>query len=306
MTDETLSYAFVESATVIDRRVPQGHKKFVDKGWHGYLDLRLLAQQPICVAVGVTVLGRDVGSDRPLVRPMMQKPDGTLFIPGSSLKGCIRSIYEAITASTVGTEIDKVTFEPCRGKKEREERPRCPASRVFGALGYQGMIEFTDAICNTPATIGDIPIMHSPNPGHDRKFYRTTAQRLDPPEMSHVPIQQAPRGSIFTTRLRFKNLLSEELGTLLIALGQDPNYPMALKLGAGKAHGMGQLTVEVGQAQVYRTEDLQRDRYSSYQILSIEPVAWQIHIQAAHEVLIQQPQLTTLANILQRPMAQER
>jgi CRISPR/Cas system CSM-associated protein Csm3 (group 7 of RAMP superfamily) len=301
MTDETRSYDFVESANRIDKRDPQGHKEFANSGLHGHLELQLLAQQPIHVAVGVTVLGQDVGSDRPLVRPMMQKPNGSLFIPGSSLKGCIRSIYEAITASTVGARSINATSTPCTG-----ERNLCPASRVFGALGYQGMIEFTDAVCHTPASIGDIPIMHSPNPGHDRKFYRTTAQRLDPPEMSHVPIQQAPRGSIFTTRLRFKNLLSEELGTLLIALGQDPNYPMALKLGAGKAHGMGQLTVEVGQAQVYRTEDLQRDRYSSYQIPSIEPVSWQIHIQAAHEVLIQQPQLTTLANILQRPMAQER
>jgi CRISPR/Cas system CSM-associated protein Csm3 (group 7 of RAMP superfamily) len=302
MTDEILSYAFVESAKALDRRDPQGHKKFVDNGWHGYLDLQLLAHQPIHVAVGVTVLGRDVSIDRPLVRPMMQKSDGTLFIPGSSLKGCVRSIYEAITASAVGTEIINLTSK----HSKKVEPMLSPASRVFGALGYQGMIEFTDAICDTSPIIGDIPIMHSPNARPDRKFYRTTAQRTDLREMSQVPIQQAPKGSSFTTRLRFKNLLSEEVGTLLIALGQDSNFAMALKIGAGKAHGMGLATVNVVQAQIYQTEDLQRDRYSSYHPPAIEPIALQTHIQAAHKGLIQQPQLATLANILQHPMAQEK
>lgn len=305
MTDEIDSYATVSLSTnVPDKKRPKGHLKFEQDCLHGYLALQLTAQQPIHVAVGVTVMGSDVGSDRPLIRPMMQRPDGTLFIPGSSLKGCVRSIYEAITNSTVGTKTTNAPpeYQPCTGKQDL-----CPASRVFGALGYQGLIEFTDAISPTPATIGAMPVQHSPKAGTQRKFYHTTVQRTDPQEISEVPIQQAPRGAIFNTRLRFKNLLPEELGTLLIALGQDKNHAIALKLGAGKAHSLGMLTVQIVEAQIYKTADLQRDRYSSYQpALSTTQLSWEEYIHAAHNHLIQESQLRTLAAILQRPIAQER
>lgn len=249
MTDASLSCAFVSfPANAPSKSKPKGHQKFVENCLHGCLELQLTAQQPIHVAVGVTVMGSDVGSDRPLIHPMMQRPDGTLFIPGSTLKGCIRSIYETITNSTLGTQTTNAPqeYQPSAGSQSL-----CPASRVFGALGYQGLIEFTDAICQTPATIGNIPVMHSPKPGNKRKFYRTTTQplneqRTDSPEISEVPIQQAPRGAIFTTRLQFKNLSPAELGALLIVLGQDDqHHAIALKLGAGKAHGMGMLTVQI-------------------------------------------------------------
>ncbi|NJO43574.1 MAG: CRISPR-associated protein [Cyanobacteria bacterium RU_5_0] len=302
MTDEIRSYAFVSLPTnAPDQRKPQGHQKFVENCLHGYLELQLTAQQPIHVSVGITAMGSDVGSDRPLIRPMMQRPDGTIFIPGSSLKGCVRSIYEAITNSTVGTQTTNAPYEPCKGKQEL-----CPASRVFGALGYQGLIEFTDAISTTPATIGEIPVQHSPKPGTGRKFYRTTVQRTDPQEISQVPIQEAPRGAVFHTRLRFKNLLVEELGTLLIALGQEETHAIALKLGAGKAHGKGMLTVQILQAQIQKTEDL-RDRYSSYHPAPLSTLlSWDEYIEAAHERLIQSSQLQALTAILQRPIAQER
>jgi CRISPR/Cas system CSM-associated protein Csm3 (group 7 of RAMP superfamily) len=302
MTDEIRSYGYVPLSNNPSKGEPKGHKKFVDNCLHGYLELQLTAQQPIHVAVGVTVMGSDVGSDRPLVRPMMQRPDGTLFIPGSSLKGCVRSIYEAITNSTVGTPTTNAPYKPCEGKQAL-----CPASRVFGALGYQGLIEFTDAISTDSATLGEMPVQHSPKAGTERKFYRTNVQRTEPQEISQVPIQQAPRGATFRTRLRFKNLLPEELGALLIALGQDETYPIALKLGAGKAHGMGMLTVQIVDAQVHGTENLRRDRYSSYQPTQPDTASsWDEHIQQAHQKLIQKPQLKDLTAILQRPIARER
>lgn len=305
MTDESLSYAFVPfPANSPSKSKPKGHHKFVENCLHGCLELQLTAQQPIHVAVGVTVMGSDVGSDRLLIRPMMQRPDGTLFIPGSTLKGCIRSIYETITNSTLGTQTTNAPqeYQPSTGNQSL-----CPASRVFGALGYQGLIEFTDAICQTPATVGHIPVMHSPKAGNQRKFYRTTTQHNDPPEISEVPIQQAPRGAIFTTRLQFKNLSPAELGALLIVLGQDQHHAIALKLGAGKAHGMGMLTVQIVQAQIRSTEDLQRDRYLSYPSPQPETSSdWAVYIQAAHAQLIQAPQLQALTTILERPIAGEK
>jgi hypothetical protein len=43
--------------------------------------------------------------------------------------------------------------------------------------------------------------------------------------------------------VHYKNLKSEELGVLLIALGQDPNAQIALKLSGGRPIGMGTMTV---------------------------------------------------------------
>ncbi|KYC43952.1 CRISPR-associated protein [Scytonema hofmannii PCC 7110] len=303
---------------------PVGHHKYVSAHLHGKLFLTLKVQTTLHVSTGVVVMGSDIGNNRiPLIKTMVQDVDQKLSIQGSSLKGCVRAVYEAITNSTLAVITskyhDRIPSErlPCKNKEQL-----CPASQVFGALDWQGLLEFSDAKCESMGfTTGFMPSLYRPRPDErqayftqgrvaGRKFYYHTKRAIDKGQNAGIPVQQAGREYIFTTKLHFKNLKPEELGTLLIVLGQDPKYPIALKVGGGKPIGMGTMTVTV--SEIEQAENL-RARYTSYTLpessyLTGEALQrfMQKQIQAAHSSrLVQAEQLQQTAAILSYPSDRE-
>jgi len=305
---------------------PAGHHQYLGDRLHGTLFLTLKVQTTLHVSTGVVVMGSDIGSRVPLIKTMVQNIDQKLSIQGSSLKGCIRSAYEAITNSTLAVITsrykDKIPQErlPCKNKQEL-----CPASQVFGALDWQGLIEFSDAKCeNTGFATGFMPSLYRPRPDQrrayfdargnvaGRKFYYHTIQAIDKGQNQGITVQQAAKEYTFKTQIQFKNLTAAELGTLLIVLGQDPKYPIALKVGGGKPIGMGTMTVEVTAARVLQNKGDLRDRYSSYNPPESDSMTgtklqqfMQKNIQAAHSSLVQATQLQQLAEVLKYPTDRE-
>lgn len=305
---------------------PAGHHQYLGDRLHGTLFLTLKVQTTLHVSTGVVVMGSDIGSRVPLIKTMVQNIDQKLSIQGSSLKGCIRSAYEAITNSTLAVITsryrDKIPPErlPCKNKQEL-----CPASQVFGALDWQGLIEFSDAKCeNTGFATGFMPSLYRPRPDQrrayfdargnvaGRKFYYHTIRAIDKGQNQGITVQQAAKEYTFKTQIQFKNLTAAELGTLLIVLGQDPKYPIALKVGGGKPIGMGTMTVEVTAAKVLQNKGDLRDRYSSYNPPESDSMTgtklqqfMQKNIQAAHSSLVQATQLQQLAEVLKYPTDRE-
>lgn len=297
---------------------PYGHHKYDQNRLHGTLYLTLKVQTPLHVSTGAVVLGSDIGTKISLIKTMVQGVDNKLSIQGSSLKGCIRSVYEAITNSTLPVITsrykDKIPPErlPCKNKEKL-----CPASRVFGALDWQGLIEFNDANCEiVNFSTGFMPSLYRPRPDQSkayfingkvagRKFYFNTSKAIDKGQKEGISVQQAGREYTFKTEIQFKNLLPEELGTLLIVLGQDKKYPIALKVGGGKPIGMGTMTVNVDK--INQPQNL-KQRYSTYEISEDDELTGvklvqfiQKYIQIAHSRLIQKQQLEELAAILRYP-----
>ena len=305
---------------------PAGHHQYLGDRLHGTLFLTLKVQTTLHVSTGVVVMGSDIGSRVPLIKTMVQNIEQKLSIQGSSLKGCIRSAYEAITNSTLAVITsryrDKIPQErlPCKNKQEL-----CPASQVFGALDWQGLIEFSDAKCqNTGFATGFMPSLYRPRPDQrrayfdargnvaGRKFYYHTIRAIDKGQNQGITVQQAAKEYTFKTQIQFKNLTAAELGTLLIVLGQDPKYPIALKVGGGKPIGMGTMTVEVTAAKVLQNKGDLRDRYSSYNPPESDSMTgtklqqfMQTNIQAAHSSLVQATQLQQLAEVLKYPTDRE-
>jgi len=306
---------------------PAGHDKYHPDHLHGTLFLTLTVKTAVHVSTGIVVMGSDIGNSRiPLIKTMVQDNDQKLSIQGSSLKGCIRSVYEAITNSTLAVITSRYRSQipaerlPCRKKEEL-----CPASRVFGALDWQGLVEFSDAKCqSTGFAMGFMPSLYRPRPDQrqayftqgkaaGRKFYYHTVRAIDKGQNQGVPVQEAAKEYTFTTELHFKNLKRAELGTLLVVLGQDPEYPIALKVGGGKPIGMGTMTVTVNA--INRTEGKQslRDRYSTYTLPEAEHLAgealqqfMQKHIKVAHNTeLIEKTQLDALLEVLRYPTDRE-
>jgi CRISPR/Cas system CSM-associated protein Csm3 (group 7 of RAMP superfamily) len=303
---------------------PAGHDKYLPDRLHGTLFLTLTVQTALHVSTGVVVMGSDIGNNRiPLIKTMVQNPDQKLAIQGSSLKGCVRSVYEAITNSILAVVTSRYRGQipperlPCRKKEEL-----CPTSRVFGALDWQGLVEFGDAICqSTGFSPGFMPSLYRPRPDRQayfergkvagRKFYYHTIRAIDRGQNQGVPVQTAAKEYTFTTELHFKNLQDAELGTLLIVLGQDPQYPIALKVGGGKPIGMGTMTVQVTAIDCIHGKQNLRDRYVSYHPHSTQLTGdalqqlMQRHIQTAHDRLIEKPQLDELLKVLRYPTDRE-
>jgi len=296
---------------------PFGHHKYDQNRLHGTIYLTLKVQTSLHISTGAVVLGSDIGSKISLLKTMIQGVDAKLSIQGSSLKGCIRSVYEAITNSTLGAITskykEKIPTErlPCKNKEKL-----CPASRVFGALDWQGLLDFNDANCERIGfSTGFMPSLYAPRPNCDayyqrgklagRKFYYNMSKAIEKGQRDGISVQQAGKEYTFKTQVTFKNLLPEELGTLLIILGQDKKYPMALKVGGGKPIGMGTMTVNVDK--INQPQNL-KQRYSSYQVSEDDDLTGdklqqfiQKQIQVAHLQLIQKEQLEQLAAILRYP-----
>ena len=298
-----------------------GHDRLYLDRYHGCLTLELTALTPVSISAGITALGSDVGVSMPLVRVMGQDANGNPILQGTSLKGCVRAVYEAITNSSVGVEGAKVpgSHRPNkvegRGADERRASKLSPAELVFGALGVQGLISIADAVGDRPLEVGYLPAMFEPKLGNGRKFYRhynsgestsslpssQSAEPAKPPSS----IQQAPKDTRFLTTLRFSNLALAQLGALLIALGLDSDYSFALKLGAGKGKGLGSVKVRLVSHSIAEGEALRQARYLDYQPTGSRLPQKMIAqaIQAAHANLIYPQQLRQLRDILQLPGA---
>jgi len=203
------------------------------------------------------------------------------IIPGSSLKGVIRSIAEAVTESCIGLsgtlfsrrgqiepdyrgKVDKA-FEPCKSAKKL-----CPACRLFGMVSNQshflGKVTFgegrtaPDQFKESPQIVLK-PLM-PPHPDHDafylrngriagRKFYfhqSTVKSTIQPTEFTKTiyPLQGlGPDGkpqTIFDFEVQSQNLTDYEYSVLVFSLFLTDG--MRHKLGTGKPLGLGSVSIE--------------------------------------------------------------
>jgi len=311
--DTERSFEFIEFPDEAPPREPViGHDRFADDRYHGALTLKLTALTPIFISAGITALGSDVGAAVPLLKVMGQDSAGNPILQGTSLKGCIRAVFETITNSTLGVKGERVP----QGRSPQTGRrgySLSPAEVVFGAMGLQGLVSIADAVGDRPLEIGYLPPMFQPRSGRGRKFYRHQAPSTASPSFTDhqptepakppSPIQQAPTGTVFTAKLRFSNLTFPQLGAVLIALGQDPHHSFALKVGAGKGKGMGSVRVEVAAHAITQGNQLLKSRYLAYKPdeQHLPDHMLSEAIQAAHDGLIHADQLNSLVQILQYP-----
>jgi CRISPR/Cas system CSM-associated protein Csm3 (group 7 of RAMP superfamily) len=257
------------------RERPVGQHRYDPTKLSGSISLTLQVKNPIFIASGVVVRGQDISAQHkniPLIKVGVNE-DNRVLIPGSSLKGAIRAAYEAITRSCLcKTRVDKAKIP--NGFKECDRKDNlCPTCRVFGAMGWQGLIGFSDAIgTDIKSSIGFMPSLYSPQNKRiayfkngkvaGRKFYYHAVKAVSKGQKG-IPVQQIGIDSTFKTKLSFKNLSAAEIGTLLTVLGVSPRHDFALKIGGGKPIGMGTVKVKIDRIEALNNL---RNRYLSYDI----------------------------------------
>lgn len=232
----------------------------------GWLDIELLTLRPLQVATGITDFVRTASGERlaqaqASIKHIAADPSRVIqspVLPGSSLKGAIRSLVEVLSPSCVRIVGGLVrSARPMHLTACTDAKNLCPACRLFGTQDYKGQVSIGDAMLplGSLAVLGT-PLLWTPARSRGRglppryldsrgkakgsKVYehRQTASGADPRVVVR-PHVSTP------TRLSLTNLSGAELGLLVAALGNHPQHSFPIKIGAGKPVGMGSVEVRI-------------------------------------------------------------
>ena len=297
-------FAFMPLPNRVNRQRPTGHDLYNAECTTGQIQGTIEALSPIHIGSGIIDLGQDVELIKTAVRT-----SENVVIPGSSLKGAIRSVIEAISESCVCKVSGRIRRAVPRDFAECRQKERlCVTCRMFGAMGFQGNVAVQDA----PQIEGEIvtklvPELYAPRryqhgmrdiPG--RKFYMHGQVAS-----GETPVEACEVGSKFRFVVQIDNLRQAEWGLLFTALGHHPNHPFKIKIGGAKTVCFGSIDFQLERIQI---EAQTRDQYLDWDVKpesakTGEPLeTWKREcITQATDSLIKQNLLTDLAHILRYP-----
>ncbi len=245
-----------------ERYVP--HDRFLSGRWSGVIEVgwRIDPDHPVAIGAGWFELQAAASSFKrvrprsPLGRRMPQPAmapqrrdvvaeivrrgaEKMPVLPGSSLKGAIRQVYELLTPSC-----QPAVRGACRVPPKVAEPEICPACSLFGAAGLGGRLSFGEA---APADdvwrVKQISVPTAWRPRRDHpgtvKVYDQRAA-IDPRTGTPQKRTESTRCVFgeFRSRVRLINASEEELGLLFGALGLGAASPM-LRIGGRKFDGLG-------------------------------------------------------------------
>ena len=267
-------YHFVPLGPPGQRRKAKTHESF--EGESGTLTCQLTARTHLFTAAS----HGEAGAGHQNLKCVRGK-DGEPLIPGSSLKGVVRSVAEALSGSclTLPIKLDYekgVSYKMPRGFQRCDSKEQlCPACRIFGAMSrgvtFLGKICISDALAERETAVENLTLesLMQPKPRHrvwyenpqqpgvmrGRKFYyhrsqgaRTTTQR----GRFNKTVEAVKPGTVFAFNVDYTNLENDELALLVFALVLEAE--MCHKVGMGKPVGLGSAKIEFAQ---WRQHDVQ-------------------------------------------------
>ena len=308
-------FAFVPLPDKVNRDSPTRHDRYHKNYVTGRIHGTIKALTPIHLGSGITDLSEHVGQQNVELIKTTIRTKGKIVIPGSSLKGVIRSVTEAISESCVckvspkdeelQDRISKIGFRECRRINRSDKL--CVACRMFGAMGFQGNIAIQDA----PHIEGKIvtkcvPELHPPQTysidAQDRlmrKFYKHGKVAT-----GETPFETCEVGSTFQFDVQIDNLSYAEWGLFFTALGLHPDYPFNLKIGGAKPRGFGSVKFQIDKVHI----DDKQHRYLQWggQLDTVKETndlnVWMNNcFEKAKSSLIQVNQLRTLIDNIESP-----
>lgn len=174
-----------------------------------------------------------------------------LTIPGTTLKGAVRSVAEAISASCISVRSWRDNrilkgYSRCNVKKGAKKIKICPACRIFGTTNYRGHVSFSDALPNgniEPKIIKVAELWGPRRLNPKRKFYKSGKYielENQSPEKSYRYIEVVPKDSIFTFDLFFENAQESDLSLVFHSMGIGQDFE--IKVGGAKPRCLGNVS----------------------------------------------------------------
>lgn len=219
------------------------HQRYDDQRLNGRLSGFVRALQPLHVSTGLLVMPSDRGliHTSPLIKSF-QTRNGEPVIPGASIKGAVRSLFEAVTDSCQCTAGDRCDYNPRRGRNAV-----CAACDLFGSMSVESKLYIDDALLvDGSRNVLSIPKQTS-DPRAETRGWRIYPHAKQNRETGTWPVEIVERGSRFAFTAEFRNVTAVQLGALLLVLGQGSD-PVCIKLGGGKNSGLGAVRFEGDEA----------------------------------------------------------
>lgn len=181
-----------------------------------------------------------VGSGKPEFEegvdlPILKDPSGSPYIPGSSIKGKVRTEVEKIARSSGMFVCNAPTIETMCGSKSTSEEQLCIACRIFGTASIKGgisrasKVKFRDAHIITQTTL-----MQRTGIAMDREVGSVKAGAL-------YTIEGVPAGAKFNLEIVTENLTDEEFKILKSALKSVEDSA----LGGHSSRGFGKIKFNI-------------------------------------------------------------
>lgn len=106
------------------------HSQSIETAMTGEVLFQIEALHPLHVGSGLYELSEDAEFEKGYVVLGIAKKDGSPIIPGSSLKGASRSLYEAITKSCV-SKLSRRSREPISSDRKKSKIPQVFVEQLF-------------------------------------------------------------------------------------------------------------------------------------------------------------------------------
>lgn len=177
-----------------------------------------------------------------------------ITVPGTTLKGAVRSVAEAISLSCVSVrsedDVEVLRGYPrCNVQKGARNIEICPACHIFGTTDYRGHVSFSDAIPNEDIEPRIIKIAELWEPQiivPKRKFYRNgqyVKVEDQSPRKSYRYIEAIPKGSTLAFSLFFENVWESGLSLVFHSMGIGQDFD--IKIGGAKPRCLGSVSFKV-------------------------------------------------------------
>ncbi|HBL25938.1 MAG TPA: hypothetical protein DD490_03785 [Acidobacteria bacterium] len=238
----------------IVRNEPVRHDVWLRNRLTGILTLTLTTPPGQYVSPGTGRLALTGEGPTAVVAQQAERAAGTPVLPGSGIKGAVRTHYEILSSSC---DPFAWTDRSRRHEERCTRRSCCEACSLFGVLGWTGRVSFGDAAPlgagAVQTRVEEVPTPWGPHGDKTRGDFRiydqaesvqfeedTRTWRKRPKDLTREVYTGA-----FETRMTFWNTTAEELGRLLVAmgLGADEATRFDLRLGGVKYDGKGAVTV---------------------------------------------------------------
>ncbi|MCG3144834.1 MAG: hypothetical protein HONDAALG_02307 [Gammaproteobacteria bacterium] len=279
------------------------HDRFAPGAYTGKLDCFLRALTPIHVGSGIY----ELVNDDP-VRGLITA-DGKVIVPGTSLKGAVRSIAEAISDSClriVRKEIENnlaAKAGPCKDLAQL-----CACCSIFGALGYQGRVSFNDARLSKGGVATHQ--IQSPYPPRDSaRFYKDFQRRFNGRKFYFhgepvaaqrgEPYQVITEDSELEFTVQFESLTADEFCLLMVAMGVLDD--VAIKVGGGKQAMLGSVEIHLIRLEIQNTRESFTDFAAGVQVVEEEIVGFLLDKVGKANSLINEDALDELLKIWEYP-----
>lgn len=227
------------------------------------LRFRVQTVTPLSIRAGETGLD-PTGADMMCVRTHHRLHGLTVYIPGSSLKGVVRSTAEAAVRGSLYSHLGggspiagacdpTVHKTSCARLNDRRanldtaavHRENCVACRLFGSLSLRGrcairdLFPFTDATAISESARGNLVRANQVEVRHGVFISRTSGSVAAGP----FDQEMVQAGTIFYGEAALQNYQAWQLGALCMALGDLSEG--FVQLGSSKTRGLGVVRVEL-------------------------------------------------------------